>query len=132
MRVTDSGEDGNVTGNFAQVDLLREVADPERRKPWPSGIHTRILTKRPDFRVIQFSMEAGARLRKHHVDCTSSVQVLKGHLRYSTGGQAYDLQPGSLIILGASIEHEVESMDESAFLLTISWPGNQPRPVSVA
>jgi quercetin dioxygenase-like cupin family protein len=59
------------------------------------------------------------------------VQVLKGQIRYSTGGQSYDLQTGSLITLGASIAHEVESLDESAFLLTISWPGNRQQPVSV-
>jgi len=55
------------------------------------------------------------------------VQVLKGRIRYSTGGRAYDLQTGSLIILGASIAHDVEALDESSFLLTISWPGNQQR-----
>jgi hypothetical protein len=53
-----------------------------------------------------------------------------GQIRYSTGGQAYDLQTGGLIVLGASIAHEVESLDESAFLLTISGPGNQRRPAS--
>jgi quercetin dioxygenase-like cupin family protein len=122
MPVPGSGEDGKVTGDFAQFDLLREIADSERQKPWSAGIHARILIKRPDFRVILISMETGARLKEHHVDGTSSVQVLKGQIRYSTGGQAYDLQTGSLIVLGASIAHEVESLDESAFLLTISWP----------
>lgn len=122
MPVPGSVEDGNVTGDFAQFNLSREIADSERQKPWPSGIHTRILTKRPDFRLVLISMEPVARLKKHRVNGTSSVQVLKGRIRYSTGGQAYDLEAGSLITLGASIEHEVESLDESAFLLTISWP----------
>jgi quercetin dioxygenase-like cupin family protein len=128
MPVPGSSEDVKVTGDFAEFDLLREIADSERQKPWSAGIHARILTKRPDFRVILISMESAARLKEHHVDGTSSVQVLKGQIRYSTGRQSYDLQTGSLIILGASIAHEVESMDESAFLLTISWLGNRPWP----
>jgi quercetin dioxygenase-like cupin family protein len=131
MPVPGSGEDGNAAGNFAQFDLMREIADSERQKPWPAGIHARILTKKPDFRVVLISMETGSRLKEHRVDGTSSVQVLKGHIRYSTGGKAYDLQTGSLITLGGSITHEVESVDESAFLLTISCPGNRQRPVSV-
>ena len=131
MAVAGSGEEGNMTGDFAQFDLMREIADSERQKPWPAGIHARILTKKPDFRVVLISMETGTRLKEHRVDGTSSVQVLKGQIRYSTGGQAYDLQTGSLITLGASIAHEVESLDESAFLLTISWPGNRQQPVSV-
>ena len=130
MPVAGSGEEGTMTGDFAQLDLMREIADSERRKPWPSGIRARTLSKTPDFRVVLISMETAARLKKHHVDGTSSVQVLKGRIRYSTRGQSYDLQTGSLVTLGASIEHEVESLDESAFLLTISWPGNRELPVS--
>jgi len=131
MPVAGSG-DHNVTGDFAKFDLMREIAVSERLKPWSSGIHARILTKKPDLRVILISMEPAARLKEHRVNGTSSVLVLKGQIRYSTGGEAYDLQAGDLITLGASIIHEVESLDESAFLLTISWPGNQQRPVLAA
>lgn len=53
------------------------------------------------------------------------LQVLKGHIRYSARGQTYELQTGNLITVGASIKHEVESLDESVFPLTISWPDNQ-------
>ena len=130
MPVAGSGEDASIGRNLAQFDLMREIADSERQKPWSAGIHVRILTKMPDFRAVLISMETGARLKEHRVDGTSSVQVLKGRIRYSTGGQAYDLQTGSLITLGASITHEVESLDESSFLLTISWPDNRPLPVA--
>jgi len=132
MPVPGSGDDGDMNGAFSRFDLLREVADAERRKPWSGGIHARVLTKKPDFRVVLSSLETAARLKEHHVDGTSSVQVLKGRLRYSTGGQAYDLQAGSLITLAASIVHEVESLDEFAFLLTISWPANRKLPVSAS
>ena len=37
-------------------------------------------------------------------------------------GHSYELQSGNLITVGASIKHEVESLDESVFLLTIPWP----------
>jgi quercetin dioxygenase-like cupin family protein len=124
MSVPGSGDDGDINGAFSRFDLVREIADSEWKKPWSAGIHVRALTKTPDFRVVLISMETAARLKEHRVDGTSSVQVLKGRIRYSTGGQAYDLQAGSLITLAASIAHEVESLDESAFLLTISWPGN--------
>ena len=132
MPIPGSGDDGNMTRDLAHFDLAREIADSEQRKPWPSGIHARTLYKKRDFRVVLISMEIGTRLKEHRVDGTSSVQVLKGQIRYSTGGQSYDLQTGSLIVLGASIAHEVESLDEFAFLLTISWRGDRQRPVSAA
>jgi quercetin dioxygenase-like cupin family protein len=125
MLIPGSGDDGNMTADLAQFDLMREIADSEQQKPWPSGIHAKTLYKKQDFRVVLISMETSARMKEHHVDGTSSLQVLKGHLRYSTRGQAYDLRTGSLITLAASIKHEVESIVESVFLLTISWPDNQ-------
>ena len=63
-------------------------------------------------------MEAGAaQVKEHHVDGTSSVQVLKGQIRYRAQGQVYELGAGSLLTLGASIKHEVEAMEEAGFLL---------------
>jgi hypothetical protein len=73
MPVAGSGEEVKMTGDFSQFDLMREIADSERQKPWSAGIHARILTKNPDFRVVLISMETAARLKEHHVDGTSSV-----------------------------------------------------------
>ena len=125
MPIPGSGDDGNMTSDLARFDLTHEIADSEQQKPWPSDIHAKPLYKKNDFRVVLISMATGAQMKEHHVDGTSSVQDLKGHIRYSAQGQAYDLQVGSLITVGASIKHEVESLDDSVFLLTISWPENQ-------
>jgi quercetin dioxygenase-like cupin family protein len=125
MPLPGSADDGNMTFDIARFDLTREIVDSEQRKPWPSGIYSKTLYKRDDFRAVLISMETGARMQKHHVDGTTSVQVLRGAVRYSAQGQAYDLQTGNLITVGASIKHDVESLEESAFLLTISWPSNR-------
>ena len=125
MPIPGSGDDGNMTSDLARFDLTHEIAGSEQQKPWPSGIHAKTLYKKKDFRVVLISMETGAQIKEHHVDGASSVQILKGHVRYSAQGQAYDLQMGCLITLGASIKHEVESLDESGVLLTISWPADQ-------
>jgi quercetin dioxygenase-like cupin family protein len=125
MPIPGSGDDGNMTRDLAHFDLAREIADSEQRKPWPSGIHARTLYKKRDFRVVLISMENAARMKEHHVDGTTSVQVLQGSILYVALGEAYELQSGSLITLGPSIKHEVESLAESVFLLTISWPDDE-------
>lgn len=124
MPIPGSGDDGNRTSELVRFDLNQEITDAWQQKPWPSGIRAKVLYKKPDFRVFLICMETAARMKEHQVDGTSSVQVLKGHIRYSAQGHAYDLQTGGLISVGASIKHEVESLGESAFLLTISWPDN--------
>jgi quercetin dioxygenase-like cupin family protein len=125
MPLPGSGDDGNMTLDLARFDLTGEIGDSEQRKPWPSGIYSKTLYKRDDFRVVLISMETAARMQEHHVDGTTSVQVLRGAVRYTAQGQAYDLQTGSLITVGASIKHEIESLEECVFLLTISWPSNR-------
>jgi quercetin dioxygenase-like cupin family protein len=125
MTIPGSADNGTMIADLARFDLAKEMAGFEHHKPWPSGIYARTLFKKLDFRAVLICMEAAATIKEHHADGTSSVQVLKGAIRYKTQGQTYDLQTGSLLTLGASIRHDVEAVEESAFLLTISWPDNQ-------
>jgi len=117
--------DGNMVEDLIQFDLQREIADAEAKKPWPSGIYSKTLFKKPDFRTVLVLMNAGARMDEHHTDGTHSVQVLKGRIQFGTQGKNHALRAGSLLMLGASIPHEVESQEDSAFLLTIGWPSNE-------
>lgn len=125
MPIPGSTDHGTMTANLAQFDLLTEIAEAEQHKPWASGIYARTLFKKTDLRVVLISMEAAAQIKEHHADGTSSLYVLKGRIRYRTQGQVYDMRAGSLFTLGASIKHSVDAMEESGFLLTISWPSDR-------
>jgi quercetin dioxygenase-like cupin family protein len=125
MQTPVSADDGTMIVDLAHFDLAHEMAEFEHYKPWPNGIRAKTLFKKKDLRVVLICMEAAARIEEHHADGASSVQVLKGAIRYTTQGRTYDLQTGSLLTLGASIRHDVEAVLESGFLLTISWPDNQ-------
>ena len=116
---------GNMVEEIAQFDLQRELAECHQRRPWPSGIHSKLLFKKPDFRCVLIAMEPSAVMKEHHADGTISVQVLKGRLRFGAQGAQHELTAGNLLTLGASIKHDVEALEDSAFLLTISWPSNQ-------
>jgi len=124
MLMTTEGfaDDGTMLKDFAQIDLAQEMLTSEQTKPWQTGHTARMLFKKADFRVVLISMEKGSVLKEHHADGTISVQVLKGSLRFIAQGEAHTLQTNSLAALGASIKHEVEALEESAFLLTIAWP----------
>jgi quercetin dioxygenase-like cupin family protein len=123
--MTTSAADGNMTDDFAHFDLKREIADSEQKKPWQAGHHAKTLYKRADFRAVLITMEPSAKIKEHHADGTISVQVLKGRIRFNTQGKAQELGIGELFTLASSIPHSVESLDDSAFLLTISWPRSQ-------
>jgi quercetin dioxygenase-like cupin family protein len=120
--MTTSLQDGTMIDKLAQFDLLKEIAESEQKKPWQSGHNARTLFKKHDFRIVLITMEAAARMKEHHADGTISIQGLKGHIRVTVHGKSHDIQVGSLFTLAASIRHDVEAIDDAAFLLTISWP----------
>jgi quercetin dioxygenase-like cupin family protein len=119
---TTSLADGTMVDRMASFDLPQEIADAMSKKPWQAGHHAKTLFKKHDFRVVLVTMEGGAHMKEHHADGTISVQVLKGKIRMNVGGKPHELGVGNLFTLGASIRHDVEALDDSAFLLTISWP----------
>lgn len=124
-KMTTSLKDGTMIDKMAQFDLHQEIADSEQKKPWQSGHYAKTLFKKHDLRVVLVVMEDASRMKEHHADGTLSVQVLKGQIRFTVHGKSHDLKEGNLITLSASIRHEVEALQDSAFLLTISWPSNQ-------
>lgn len=125
MAELHADESGNTVENLAQFDLQQELAECDQKKPWPSGIHSKLLFKKHDFRCVLIAMEPSATMKEHHADGTISVQVLKGRVRIGAQGVQHELSAGHLLTLGASIKHDVQALEHSAFLLTISWPSNQ-------
>ena len=125
MAVLSSDASGNMIEGVAQFDLMQEIADSDQKKPWPAGLYAKTLFKKPDFRMVLISMEPGAKMKEHHADGTVSVQVLKGRVRLGAQGTNHELPSGNVLTLGASIKHDLEALEDAAFLLTVSWPSNE-------
>src|SRR6201986_4369955 len=106
--MTTSLQDGTMVDKVAQFNLLREIADSEQKKPWPSGLYSKTLFKKHDLRVVLISMQDAAHMKEHHADGTTSIHVLKGQIRVTLHGQSHDLGVGNLLTLAASIRHDVE------------------------
>jgi quercetin dioxygenase-like cupin family protein len=122
MSIAGYADDGTMVKDLAEFDLTQEIADSEQKKPWTAGHFAKTLFKKSDFRMLLISMERGSVLKEHHADGTISVQVLKGKIGFSIHGKVHELRVNQVLTLGASIKHEVAAIEDSAFLLTISWP----------
>jgi len=79
--------------------------------------------KYDDFRVVLTALKTGMRVPTHKTDGRISIHMLSAHIRLNASGRAFDLRPGSLIALDQGSAHDMEALEESAFLLTIAWPG---------
>src|SRR6187397_2483405 len=70
-------------------------------------------------------LRAKTRIPEHKTEGRISVHVLSGHIHLRAAGRTYSLRPGSLLALDHGMPHDVEALEESAFLLTIAWPGGR-------
>jgi quercetin dioxygenase-like cupin family protein len=108
---------------YLEFDLARELEQLHREPEWASGHNAKTLVKYDDFRIILIAVKASARLPEHQAEGRISIQTVAGHIQVRAQGRTFDLRSGSLLALDQGLAHDVEALEESAFLLTIAWPG---------
>jgi quercetin dioxygenase-like cupin family protein len=106
-----------------EFDLPAEIDRLRAEKTWTTGQNAKTLLKYDDFRVVLTALQAKARMPEHKTEGRISVHVLSGHIHLRAGGRTFSLRPGGLLALDHGVPHSVEALEESAFLLTIAWPG---------
>jgi quercetin dioxygenase-like cupin family protein len=61
-------------------------------------------------------------MHEHTAAGRISVHTLNGHIRLHLLERVVDLPAGHLLTLDECVPHDVEASEDSAFLLTLSWP----------
>jgi quercetin dioxygenase-like cupin family protein len=102
-------------------DLLSEQELLRREESYRGGDrNAKTLVKEHGLSVVLTVMRSGARLQEHKTAGPISVQTLAGHIRLHALEDTFDLPVGHVVMLGGAIVHDVEAVEESAFLLTIA------------
>lgn len=112
-----------------QTNVRDEIQKLKSAPAWAksAGRSSETLVKYEDFRVVLTVMKPGSRMEGHHADGPISVHGIDGRIRLRLqDGHTAELGPGDILALAKGVKHDVESLDESAFLLTISWPTEPP------
>lgn len=107
-----------------QFDLNRELQELRLEDSWEreTGRSSKTLAKYPDFRIVLVSMKAGSRMSDHKADARISIQTLLGKILLHVPDQkSVELAAGQLMTLDCGMHHDVEAVEESAFLLTVAW-----------
>ena len=108
---------------FGELLELRLESDRlAATKPWTKGYASKVLLKTPDLRLVLFVMQAGSRMPQHHSEGRIAVHCLKGVLRLQLPDQTKELRSDDLLALDRKVEHDVQALEDSAFLLIICLP----------
>jgi quercetin dioxygenase-like cupin family protein len=115
---------GTLSGSALQFDLAGELDQLHRDESWlhPAGRSSKTLARYPDLRIVLIAMKANTRIHEHTAAGRISVHLLNGHIRLHLPERIVDLPAGHLLALDQCVPHDVEATEDSAFLLTLSWP----------
>jgi quercetin dioxygenase-like cupin family protein len=115
--------DGTLNTPSIQFDLLKESIELRREESWDkeTGRSSKTLAKYRDLRLVLVLMKAQTSMHEHKTTATISIQTISGHVRVHLQEQTVDLPAGNLLALDGGLEHDVEAIEESAFLISISW-----------
>jgi len=118
--------EGTLDATSLKFDLGREIKELRKEESWhqEAGRSSKTLVKYHDLRIVLVLMKAKTRMHEHKTTARISVQTISGHIRLHLPEHPVDLPTGNLVALDQCLEHDVEALEESAFLLSISWlPG---------
>ncbi len=107
-----------------QFDLAEEIRQQRQDESWlrTTGRSSKTLVKHHDLRIVLISMKANTRMHEHKARARISVQAITGHIQLRLPERIVDLPAGQLLVLDQCLPHDVEALEDSAFLLTLSWP----------
>ena len=110
-----------------QCDLLQEIQNLHKEDAWlhGTGPSSKTLVKHPDLRIVLLAMRTKMSMHEHKTAARISVQTIAGHIRLRLPDRTVELPAGQLLVLDQCVPHDVEAEEDSAFLLTLSWRGQE-------
>jgi len=115
----------HLADSLLHFNLSDELRNLQEEDSWSRGTgrSSKTLAKYPDFRIVLVVMKPGSEMKEHHADARISIQTIQGRIRLQLPDRALELGGGELMRLESGIAHDVKAVEESAFLITVSWPG---------
>lgn len=110
-----------LSGAYLAFDLQAELAQVRLERGYREGDrNANTLVKGDNFRIVLTALRAGTRLQEHQAAGWVSIQTIAGRLRVRLADETVELPAGHLLALAAHIAHDVEALEDSAFLLTVA------------
>jgi len=119
-----------MAARYLEFDVTSELEQLYREAAWQSGQNAKTLVKFDDLRIVLVALKAHSRIPGLQTDGHISIQTVAGHIQVRAEGRTFDLPSGRLLALDQQLPHDVEALEDSAFALTIAWPGRKGQAAS--
>ncbi|HED06314.1 MAG TPA: hypothetical protein ENI61_06495 [Ignavibacteria bacterium] len=103
--------------------IEKEIEELQKEPAWKKGDRNAVtLQKDPNLRVVLISLHKGVTLHEHKVEGPITLFVLSGKINFIAGEDKVSAKSNGLIVLDKAIPHDVEALEDTAFILTIIQP----------
>jgi quercetin dioxygenase-like cupin family protein len=103
------------------MDLNHLIEQVRNEAVWKNSDRNSItIYKSENLRLVLIGLHKNAELKTHTANGIISVQVLEGHIKFTTEQQVVELQKGEMLALKKQIPHSVLALEETFFLLTMA------------
>ena len=116
-----------VPGRSMEFEVGKDLEDLRHGPEWEGGIARKVLIRYPDFQITLRRMKANTRIPEHQNPGRICIQTAFGHIQMHADDKLFDLPQGKMLVLDRAVSHDVEAVEESAFLLTVAYPENAGR-----
>jgi quercetin dioxygenase-like cupin family protein len=124
----EQGMTARLSAPMLIFDLADEIEQLNNEEHWLKGERiSKTLVKHSDFRIVLMFMKAGTLMQEHKTDARISIHALSGRLLINLDSETVELPAGHLLVLEKGLSHDVKAIEESVFLLSISWPHGDGR-----
>lgn len=104
------------------IDLGKAVTELHGLTPGVEERRGVTLVKQGGLNVVLTHVHAGGTLAEHAAPGAATVQVLDGRVRVQVGDETLDVPGGRLVAFDAKVRHNVEAIEDSTLLLTLTEP----------
>ena len=114
---------------YLEFAIAGELQQLHSEAGWQSGHSAKTLVKYDGLRIVLIALKARSTIPEHHAEGQISIQSVAGHIRVRAQGRSFELRPGGLLALDHGVPHDLEAIEQSAFLLTIARSTEKTRSV---
>jgi quercetin dioxygenase-like cupin family protein len=109
-------------GPVLTFDLAEEAGLLRQEEPWRlHGHNARTLIKNSEFRLVQITLQAGARAHEQQTDERLALHVIRGRLRLHIPTEVMELRAEQLVMLDRRVPYSIEALEDTDFLLWLGW-----------
>ena len=103
------------------IDLRRFMEQIQHEKAWKESDRNAITVfKTNGMRIVLIALHKDSEMSEHTAGGMISVQVLEGHIQFTTGEQSVELVKGQMLALHEDIPHRILAKEQTIFLLTLT------------